>query len=391
MTPNTRLILLSLLATFLTQMSVGQTTFEPREVLKVAEAHLHNATKEQRYTFVYPRSTNPDGTIKNVESRDWTSGFFVGNLWQMYAHTRDKKWLVEAKKWNVGLEKERFNTRTHDLGFMLFCSFGIGYELTGDTAYRDVLIQGAKSLSTRFNKRCGVIKSWDHGKWQFPVIIDNMMNLELLFWATRATGDSSFYNIAVTHANTTMRHHFRSDYSSYHVVDYDTAKGTALAKVTHQGASDESAWTRGQAWGLYGFVVAYRETKDPRYLDQAKRIARFILSHPNLPGNKIPYWDLNAPHIPKEERDASAAAILASALLELSKHVENGNIYSSPARQILMTLATSDYLAQPGTNNNFILKHSVGHKPGNSEIDVPLIYADYYFIEALRRYISAPK
>jgi unsaturated chondroitin disaccharide hydrolase len=346
---------------------------------------LKRALAGNPYPFLYPRSSNPDGTLLSVESRDWTSGFFAGNLWQLYDYTRDGKLLKAAQRWSVGLEKEKDNRSTHDLGFMLYCSIGHGYRLTKDEHYKNVLLEGARTLATRFNKKTGCIRSWDHGTWQFPVIIDNMMNLELLFWASKVSGDSSFYRVAVTHANTTLKNHFRPDNSSYHVVDYDTASGMAIKKMTHQGFSDESAWARGQAWGLYGFTVAYRETRDRKYLEQAEKIAAFYLSHPNLPADKVPYWDFNASGIPHEPRDASAAAIAASALLELAKYSERGKWYSDNAMAMLKTLSSPTYLATPGTNNNFILKHCVGHKPAEREIDVPLIYADYYFIEALLR------
>jgi unsaturated chondroitin disaccharide hydrolase len=357
-----------------------------KPIVAVMKHHLKNSLAENKYPFLYPRSLNPNGTLKTVESHDWTSGFFPGILWQMYDHTRDASWMMAAQKWNVGLRKEKDNTHTHDLGFMLYCSFGNGYRLTRDDDYKEILLEGARSLSTRFNAKTGCIKSWDHGKWQFPVIIDNMMNLELLFWATKMSGDSSFYNIAVTHANTTIKNHFRPDNSSYHVVDYDTASGNVIAKVTHQGFADESAWSRGQAWGLYGFTVAYRETKDPRYLEQAEKIADFYLSHPNMPADKVPYWDFNAAGIQNEERDASAAAIAASGLLELALYSGKGSSYDAAATEILKSLISDTYFAKPGTNYNFFLKHCVGHKPGKSEIDVPLIYGDYYFLEAILRW-----
>jgi hypothetical protein len=354
--------------------------------LVVVAKHLDNSLVANKDTLRFPRSTKPDGSYVTTPSDGWTSGFYSGILWQMYDYTKDKKWELAARRWTAGLEKEKFNTRTHDLGFMLHCSFGSGYLLTNDPAYKDILLQGAKSLSTRFSPVTGCIQSWDHGRWQFPVIIDNMMNLEFLFWATKVTGDSSFYKIAVTHADTTLKNHFRSDNSSYHVVDYDTISGKVIERVTAQGAANESAWARGQAWGLYGYTATYRETKDKRYLDQAVKIADFFLSHPNLPADKVPYWDFNAPNIPNEERDASAAAIAASGMLELSQYVKNGQKYFKAAEFILNSLGSSAYLAEPGTNNNYILKHSVGHKPAKSEIDTPIIYADYYFVEALLRY-----
>ncbi len=363
----------------------AQKAFDVKRTSAIVEEQLRYRLKTFTDTNTFPRSVK-DGQMVAVPSRDWTSGFYAGVLWQMYELTRDETWARAARKWTESLEREQFNTGTHDLGFMLYCSYGNGLRLAPSRAYEEVLIQGARSLSTRFRKTTGTMKSWDHGNWEFPVIIDNMMNLELLFWATKVSGDSSFYNIAVTHALTTLKNHFRSDYSSYHVVDYDTVTGKVKQRVTHQGHADESAWARGQAWALYGYTMTYRETKDKRFLEQAIRIADFMLSHPNLPKDKVPYWDYNAPGIPNEERDASAAAILASALLELQQYVDSGKKYKDAATFILGSLASPEYLAAPGSNQGFLLMHSTGHKPHKSEIDVPLIYADYYFLEALIRY-----
>ncbi|HOX82878.1 MAG TPA: glycoside hydrolase family 88 protein [Chryseolinea sp.] len=358
---------------------------DPKKSLNIAREHLENRLKSYFDTLRFPRTMNAD-TMVAVDSRDWTSGFYSGVLWQMYDYTKDKKWEQAARKWTSGLEKEKYNTNTHDLGFMLYCSFGNGLHLTNDPAYKDILIQGAKSLCTRFNAKAGVIKSWDHGKGQYLVIIDNMMNLEFLFWATKVTGDSSFYKIAVTHANTTMKNHFRADNSSYHVLNYDTETGKVISKKTAQGYADESAWARGQAWGLYGYTMTYRETKDKKYLDQAVKIADFFLNHRNLPKDKVPYWDFNAPDIPNTQRDASAAAIAASGLLELGGYVKDGKKYIQAAEEMLTSLSSPAYLAKLNTNQNFILMHSVGHKPAKSEIDVPINYADYYYVEALMRY-----
>jgi hypothetical protein len=286
------------------------------------------------------------------------------------------------------LEKEKNNTGTHDLGFMMYCSFGNANRLQPKPAYKEILLTSARSLSTRFDKTVGCIRSWNGKPDEYLVIIDNMMNLELLFWATRVSGDSSFYKIAVTHANTTMKNHFRPDYSSYHVINYNSQTGAVQQKRTAQGAADESAWARGQAWGLYGFTVMYRETKDKKYLEQAKHIASFLLHHPNLPKDKIPYWDFNAPGIPGALRDASAAAIMASALIELGSYVDkkNSKEYRSVAETILRNLSNEHYKAAAGTNGGFIIQHGVGHLPNKSEVDVPLSYADYYFVEAMIRY-----
>ncbi|RIV19465.1 glucuronyl hydrolase [Fibrisoma montanum] len=338
-------------------------------------------------TTKFPQSTNPDGSPRDMKSSWWCSGFFGGSLWYLYEQTKEPKWKDAAHKWSMAVAKEQYNTGTHDLGFMLYCPFGNGYRLTKNEAYPPIMLTGAKSLSTRFDPKVGLIKSWNKLKeYNYPVIIDNMMNLEFLFWASKTSGDKRFRDICITHADNTMKYHFRPDGSSYHVICYNP-DGTVAAKITHQGAANESAWARGQAWGLYGYTVMYRETKDKKYLQQAQKIADFYLNHPNLPADKIPYWDFNAPNIPNEERDASAGAIAASALLELSTYTgAAGKPYYQAAVQMLQSLASPAYKANLGENNNFILKHSVGHKPGKSEVDVPLVYADYYFLEALLRY-----
>jgi len=327
------------------------------------------------------------GSLETSSSGWWCSGFYPGTLLLLYEQTKDQSLLDEAERILKPLEKEKNNKNTHDLGFMMYCSFGNAERIASKPEYKDVLLTSAKSLCTRFNPKVGCIKSWDSKPSDFLVIIDNMMNLELLFWATRETGDSSFYKIAVTHANTTMKNYFRSDYSSYHVINFDPETGAVKQKRTAQGASDESAWARGQAWGLYGYTVCYRETKDKKYIDLADHIAQFILHHPNLPSDKIPYWDFNAPDIPNALRDASAAAIISSALFELSGYV-NGNEkeeYLSAAETIVKNLSAPPYKADVGTNGGFVLQHCVGNMPEKTEIDVPLTYADYYFVEAMKR------
>lgn len=331
---------------------------------------------------------NKTGKPETSGSGWWCSGFYPGSLLYLYEETKDKKLYDEAMRMLGLLEKEQYNKTTHDLGFMMYCSFGNANRISPKPEYKEILLNSARSLSTRFNPKVGCIKSWDSKESDFLVIIDNMMNLELLFWATRVSGDSSFYKIAVTHANTTIRNHFRPDHSSYHVLNYDPETGTVKQKRTAQGAADESAWARGQAWGLYGFTVMYRETKDPVYLEQAKNIADFILTNANLPADGIPYWDFNAPGIPDALRDASAASIIAAGLLELSKYAEisRSDNYMKLVETILTTLSNSTYLASQETNGGFILQHGVGHMPNKTEIDVPLTYGDYYFVEAMLRY-----
>jgi unsaturated chondroitin disaccharide hydrolase len=337
----------------------------------------------------FPKTYEPKtGKFETSNSGWWCSGFYPGVLYNLYAQNQDERLKTEANRVMDSLAKEQYNTHTHDLGFMMYCSFGTTNRVEPKQEYKQILINSAKSLSTRFNPKVGCIKSWESKPSDFLVIIDNMMNLELLFWATKQTGDSSFYKIAVTHANTTMKNHYRANYSSYHVINYNPETGAVQQKKTAQGYADESAWARGQVWGLYGFTVMYRETKDKKYLAQANHIAHFILNNPNLPADKIPYWDFNAPNIPNALRDASAAAIMASALLELCRYADkkDGQEYFNTAQSILKTLSSPQYKAAPGTNGGFILKHSVGHFPNKTEIDVPLTYADYYFVEAMMRY-----
>jgi len=342
----------------------------------------------------FPKTyTAENDSVETSNSGWWCSGFYPGSLLYLYEQTKDQSLLAEAERILNVLEKEKNNKSTHDLGFMMFCSFGNAERFASKPGYKEILVTSAKSLSTRFNPKVGCIKSWDSKPDEFLVIIDNMMNLELLFWATRVSGDSSFYKIAVTHANTTIKNHFRPNYSSYHVVNYNPETGEVKQKRTAQGAADESAWARGQAWGLYGFAVTYRETKDRKYLDQANHIAEFLLHHPNLPEDKIPFWDFNAPGIPNALRDASAAAIICSALIELSGYVNESEKkeYLSVVQTILKNLSGPIYKADAGTNGGFILKHCVGHMPNKTEVDVPLTYADYYFIEAMKRFKELKK
>ena len=326
-----------------------------------------------------PKTTEKDGTLVTSDTHWWCSGFFSGTLWMLYEATGNETLKKYAENYTMRIEKEQYALDTHDLGFMMNCSFGNGYRITGNENYKKILLQSARSLATRYNENIGVIRSWDNKpKWMYPVIIDNLMNLELLENAYKLSQDSLFDKIANSHATITITNHFRPDYSSCHVVDYDTITNKALKMDTHQGYSSTSAWARG-----------HRETQNEKYLQQAINIAKFILHHPNLPEDKIPYWDFDAPNIPDEPRDASAGAIIASALLELGQYVNDDKLskeYQSVAAQQLRTLSSDEYLAAPQTNGGFILKHSVGNKPRNSEVDAPLTYADYYYVEALLRY-----
>ena len=350
---------------------------------------LMNASEEGD-TIRIPSSFQ-DGKIVYVPTDDWVSGFFAGTLWYMYELTGDENWADHARKHTEVLDTIQYLTWHHDVGFMIYDSYGNGLRLKNIEGYKDVCVNTAKSLSTRFRPKAGVLQSWNTDRgwqaergWACPVIIDNMMNLELLFKATEFSGDSTYAKIAISHADKTLENHFRPDWSCYHVVDYDLNTGEVRRKCTAQGYADESAWARGQAWALYGYAVAYRFTHDKKYLDLSEHVADFLFNSPTMPEDLVPYWDFNAPGIPDEPRDASSAAVIASGLYEMSYHTGN-NEYKEKADKIIESLSTPAYRAAQGTNGGFILMHSVGSIPHGSSIDVPLNYADYYFLEALIR------
>ena len=355
---------------------------------RAAEQSMLLAQTAQPKENLLPR-TFEGGELKTADYRSWICGFFPGTLWELCEHFPDNAKLREyAELYTDRIAPAQWLTDTHDLGFMIFCSAGNAYKVTGDERYKTIVENAANSLATRFSDKTGVIMSWNpRGNWKYPVIIDNMMNLEMLVWAGQEEKNDSLVNIAVRHAETTMHNHFREDYSSYHVVSYNPESGQAEVKQTHQGYADDSAWARGQAWGLYGFTMMYRLTGKQEFLDHAKHIAAFIANHPNLPEDGVPYWDFNAPDIPNVLRDASAAAVMASGFLELSTYDKGADAkrWKELAIRQIRTLASPEYLAEPGTNGGFILKHSVGNMNKNSEVDVPLTYADYYFLEALLR------
>lgn len=338
-------------------------------------------------SMAIPRSINFEtNTIKKIKSKDWCSGFFPGNLWQIYALTGNEAYKYKAESWTDFIEKEKHNNRTHDMGFKIFCSFGNGLKHEDNEDYKQTIIESAQTLSTRFNENIGSIRSWDFNadEWQFPVIIDNMMNLELLFEATNISADSSYYKLAVKHANTTLKNHFRADNSCYHVVDYDTISNKPRMKVTHQGFANESSWARGQGWAIYGYTMAYRYTKDKKYLDRAEATANFFINHENLPEDGIPYWDFNDPSIPDAPRDASAGTIVSSALVELYTYT-NENKYLDYSKTVIKSLKSKNYLLDVNINAPFILDHSTGNWPKSDEVDEPIVYADYYFLETLVR------
>ena len=338
---------------------------------------------------LFPASWNTDGTIKTNSARGWISGFFPANIWFLYEYTRDPKWLDMARRRTAPLDTLRRYTKTHDLGFMVGCPCAAAYRLTGKEAYRQLLIDASDALLTRFSPAVGLIRPWDNKNGDpnpYRVIIDNMMNLEMLFTVSKLTGDKRYYDIAVCHADNTLKNHFRPDNSCFHIVCYDAETGRVTGQRGGQGYSAASAWSRGQSWALYGFTMCYRETGDPSYLDRAVKCAEYFINHPRLPEDLVPYWDYDAPGIPDEPRDASAAAITASALLELAKYAPGKEkSYYGTARKILTSLASDRYLIPAGKKCGFLIDHSVGSKPSGSQVDVPIIYGDYYFLEALLR------
>lgn len=356
----------------------------------------------------YPRTMGDNNELITTNMYDWTSGFYPGNLWYLYELTGDSIWKNRAEKWTNSLEPLKTFTDHHDLGFMMYCSYGNAERLAPKPEYKSILIESANSLASRFSEKTGTIKSWnyrrawnDSADWYYPVIIDNLMNLEMLFYASKVSGDKKFYNIAVSHADATLKYHFRDDFSTYHVVNYDTISGKALNQATFQGFSDNSTWARGQAWAIYGFTMIYRETNDKKYLNAAEKATEWYLSH--LPEDLIPLWDFNvgeagytpgknsyALHFQEKLKDVSAAAVVASALFELGQITDN-KMYISKGEKMLESLASPAYRATLGTNADFILMHSVGSIPHKVEIDRPLVYADYYFLEALTRYKKLDK
>lgn len=345
-------------------------------------SHLEEITPDSTQI---PRALEADGSLIGTTSRSWTSGFLPGTFWQLYAHSNNPRIKEAAETWTSYVEKEKWDDHTHDLGFKLYCSFGKGYELNDSQEYKDIVVQASRTLIERYNETVGCIRSWDWNEdiWQFPVIIDNMMNLDMLFEATRLTGDSIFHDIAYQHALTTLDNHFRDDYSSYHVVVFDTISGGVIQKVTHQGYGSESSWSRGQAWGLYGFTMAYRWTGNKRFLDRARAISQYVFTHRNMPDDLIPYWDFDAPNIPDEPRDVSAAAVTASGLIELAQFdSDNADKYLAWVDRIHQSLSAEHYQSNVPP---FLLDHSTGSVPGEFEVDVPIVYADYYYVESLLR------
>ena len=359
-----------------------------------AQQIMQAASDFTRFRTTYTNASSPprsvkNGTVRSATGEDWTKGFPAGSYWLLYERTRDQAWRTAAESFTAAVMPLASLRNTHDVGFLIFNSAGNGYRLTNSAVYRTAMLDAAASLASRFDADVGCTRSWDFGSWTFPVIIDNMMNLELLFRATALGGEARFAQIGTTHAQTTNTNHFRADSSSYHVVDYNPTTGAVIRKQTNQGLADESAWARGQAWGLYGFTMSYRETNDARFLERATRIAEFYTKSARMPSDGIPYFDFDAPvrdDVP-DHRDASAGAVAASGLFELAKYATGAaaESYRAFAIKAVRALSSTSYRAATGTNGQFLLMHSVGNYPQNDEVDVAINYADYYYLEALGR------
>ena len=378
----------------LTATEIADSTLMPRSIWTGYDVDFLDSQMEQNLE-IFQDSLWPNTPVQKIGKRrlcniyNWTSGFFPGSLWYTYELTGDEKLKAQAIKYTNLLNPIRHYKDNHDIGFMMNCSYGNALRLSPNDTIQAILVETADNLCERFDPQIGCIRSWNFGHWNYPVIIDNMMNLDLLFNASKLTGSNKYYDVAVKHAKTTMKHHFRPDFTCYHVVSYNN-DGTVESKGTHQGKHHESSWSRGQAWAVYGYTACYRETQDTDFLKHAIHIANMIMERVKTDDN-IPYWDYNAPALKDTPRDASAAAVTASAFLELSTFAPDGQKYYKYAENLLKNLSGKEYLAEKSTNQGFILMHSVGSLPHGSEIDTPINYADYYYLEALKRYLDMRK
>lgn len=361
-------------------------------LFQFAAIQLSNTVVQVGNTNLYPRSTQTNGSWNTVPNSDWTSGFFPGSLWYLYEQTGDPNFEKWAQQWTAGIAAEEYDTSTDDVGFMFNTSFGNGYRLTGNSTYKSVLLQAAHSLTNRYNSIIGCLADDTLlSPPEFQVIIDTMMNTELLYHGTDINGDTNLSDKAFSHAEHAMTNQIRSDTSTFHLVLYSTVNGALLYQGTRAGYSATSTWARGHAWGTYGFTMAYRETGYLPFLSAAGQVASYYLT--NVPSDYVPYWDYDAPNLPNAQRDSSSAAITLSALVQLSQlatNMQDSATFWAGAHNILESLGSTNYLAQ-GTTSSGILLHGTGEPPQYpvSEVNVSLIYGDYYFVEALRRYAEA--
>ncbi|WP_372757406.1 glycoside hydrolase family 88 protein [Mariniflexile sp.] len=368
--------------------AMGITKTNEEVVLDKSVAKLKEVVESLKYADSFPRNiTKGEKEWNLVGVRDWCSGFWPGVLWYAYEYSGDAALKAGAEKFTEPLKTIAYTPAdNHDVGFMVYCSYGNGYRLTGNEEYKKVLLSAADTLATLYHPKAGTILSWPEMKHKFQhnTIIDNMMNLELLFWAAKNGGDKKLYDIAVSHADVSMKRLVRPDYSIFHVTCFDDKTGEFIEGKTHQGYADDSMWARGQGWGIYGFAMSYRETGKADYLTTAQKLADHFIAR--LPEDGIPYWDFDDPAIPNAPKDASAAGVVACGMLELSEQLKDEKLkekYLNAAKELIARLSSDDYFS--GDTNDALLLHSTGHYPNNSEIDVPIIYADYYFMEALLR------
>lgn len=388
---------LTLLAAALFATTINAQTFDVDKQLQYCSRQVGRALKElQPYDYtVEPRNILQGDKQKGWNCRkataaEWCSGFWPGILWMTYSYNKDVEVRRQAENYTKPIESiVHTPVYDHDLGFLAFCSIGKGFEQTGTPRYKQLILDAADSLATLFNPKVGTMLSWprevDRQGWPHNTIMDNMINLETMFWASRNGGNPLLYDLAVMHATTTMKHHFRPDGSSYHVAVYDTISGDFIKGVTHQGYADNSMWARGQSWAIYGYTVVYRYTRDKVFLDFAQKVTDIYLKRlKETSDDLIPRWDFDDPN-PNAPKDASAACVVADALIELSGYVggAKGAAYKQAAIDMLAQLSTPRY--QSGKKNVAFLMHSTGHHPAGSEIDASIIYADYYYLEALLR------
>ena len=352
----------------------------------------------QPYDFTQEPRNILDGqalwNCREAKAEEWCSGFWPGILWMDYA-SRNEEERAELGKVAAGytevLKPLAYQPAyDHDLGFIIINSFLKGYEQTHNEEYKTIALAAADTLATLFNPTVGTMLSWprhvkDYGGHN--TIMDNMINLELLLWAADNGGSPRLRDIAVKHAETTMENHFRPDGSCYHVAVYDTLTGDFIKGVTHQGYADWSMWSRGQSWAIYGYTMVYRYTHDKRFLDFAQKVTDIYLKRLGETSDDwVPLWDMDDPRGTEAPKDASAACVVASALLDLCQYVEveKAETYRAAAEHMLTDLSTERY--QSRDKNVAFLMHSTGHHPAGSEIDACIVYADYYYIEALLKY-----
>jgi len=373
-----------------------------QNALRVSYEHLEASVLEVKDSTRFPSYAPHNLQWSYFNSGGWTSGFYPGCLWLAYELSGRNEFKTWAKRWTAGLEKEAENTGTHDLGFMFGCSFGNGIKnVSPDEAvtYKETLVMAAITLDKRYSPKVGMLRCyWDEPPFSqdttlFPVVVDIMMNLELLFWGTEHGAPASLKEHAISHALNTYRDFVRPDGSSYHVVRYNKDSGTIFNKGQLQGQNENSTWTRGHAWFIYGMTVCYRYTKDETFLTKACLLADYFLKR--LTPDNVSAWDFDSKPEYKDTKDASATAIVSSALFELSTYVKDPTRkekYLDKATAMLAALCSKKYLAE-GEKTNALLLHSTQYltQPGNQNTDKPAIFADYYFLEAIKRYLIVQK